>query len=461
VRIADRIKGWLGASEGSYRPAYGIGELGGWYELGNKEADGFQRNLSINGGRHNASVYSCVMLSARAASQCEPQHLQGKEGDWIKSETSPASRILRIPNNYETWSLMLLNTVAEMLFNGECLWLAVRDSRYAITSVHRVGRGCWSIQIDPDTKEIFYAISNTEMIEQPDYLVPARDVAHFRQHCPRHPLIGESPIAAAALAVGINVALSRSQLAFFSQMNRPSGIVSTEQNLTAQQMVQLREAFDKQSKLWEQGGLPILGGGLKFQPMGVAQNDSQLIEQQKLSIAEIARVFGVPSALISDATGTMAGTEALISHWLSVGLGSILETIEETLERLFQLGADERIELDPSPLLRVDFAGRISGLVSAVQGGLLTPAEARAKEGYGNKDGADELYLQRQMTPLSLINELNIAELKAKANPAPAAPVPVDTEADDTAESDSGKGLDPEITKALVFDMMSRKRKAA
>jgi hypothetical protein len=146
-------------------------------------------------------------------------------------------------------------------------------------------------------------------------------------------------------------------------------------------------------------------------------------------------------ALLSEGSGPQGGTEAMIGHWLSIGLGSVIETIERSLDRAFGLPLGDHIQLDPTPLLRVDFAGRIDGLTKAVQGGLLTPNEARQREGFGKLDGGDDGYLQRQMTPISRINELTAAELESKINP-PAPPAPPEPPA-------SGKTPDPVPAKML------------
>jgi hypothetical protein len=151
--------------------------------------------------------------------------------------------------------------------------------------------------------------------------------------------------------------------------------------------------------------------------------------------------MGVPMVLLSEGSGPQGGTEAMISHWLSIGLGSVIETIERSLDRAFGLPADEHIELDPAPLLRVDFAGRIDGYVKAVQGGIMSPAEIRSKEGLGNKEGADELYMQRQMTSLAVLTDLAQAELDAKkrdANPPVAVSAPDTFNQDDAMKTIAG-----------------------
>ena len=456
----DRVKSWFGggyrgAEEGSWRgPFTFFGEFGNGYQLTDLE-DGWQRHLTPGMQERVASVYACVMMNARAVSQCTPKHLiENSLGAYEQSKTSPVSRIFREPNSYETFNQLITNTVADVLFKGESIWVGVRDDRNVITDVHRMPSGSWGIHVEPESKAVFYTInSNGDFpYEHADYMVPARDVCHFRMHAPRHPLVGESAIAHAAMAIGINVALTKSQAAFFNNMNRASGILETDEPLTSEQKEQARQAFSNQSKHWNQGGLPVLSHGVKYNALSLSSQDAQVIEAQKMSRTEICNVFGVPPVLLDDSGAPMAGTEATISHWLAVGLGSVIESFERSLEKFFKLPASHQIQLDPSPLLRVEHKDRIDALVKAVQGGLLTPYEARQREGYGEKDGADELFLQRQMTPVSILRALNDAELEAATNPPEPAPV---QEPGPPAESQAEKEAAIEIGRAKVIQLLS------
>ena len=250
--------------------------------------------------------------------------------------------------------------------------------------------------------ELFYSVGQNPFVaEEIDYLVPARDVLHLRQYCPRHVLMGESPIKAAAMAAGINVSLSGSQAAFFAQMSRPSGVLSTDTVLNKDQLESLREAWYKQSQRVAQGHVPILSGGLKWQPMSISSQDAQLIDAQRLSIEEIARVYGVPLPVIGDMTSsTLNNVEQLISLWLSISLGSLLENIEQSFVKLFDLPANESVDLDVTGLLRTDFQARIDGLTKAIQGGLYSPNEARAREGLHAVENGDVPMVQQQMVEL-------------------------------------------------------------
>ena len=109
---------------------------------------------------------------------------------------------------------------------------------------------------------------------------------------------------------------------------------------------------------------------------------------------------------------------------------------------LFGFGPRDRIELDPRPLLRADFAARIDGLVKGTQGGLIKPNEARLLEGWSPAEGGDELYMQRQMTPLAQLDQIAAAETAAASQP-PAPPAPLVP--------------DPAEAKALVAGMLHRR----
>jgi len=455
MKLIDRAKSFFGFEGSARGPFSGMSEMGNFWPMGGLE-DGWQRNLEVGsfGARNVPAVYACVMVIARSISQCYPTHFRTNGDVREKVTTSAAFRVLRNPNHYQTAPDFLLNLVAQALFDGESFAVATRNDRNEINSLHLMPRGSCSPRIEPDTKEIFYSVGSSPLGPDVDFAVPQRDVLHLRFHTPRHPLIGESPIKAAALAIGINVALSQSQAAFFAQMRRPSGVLTTDQVLTSAQMTQLRAAFDEQSRVWNKGGMPILGSGLKFQQLAIDSQDAQLIEAQRMSLEDIARVFGVPPPLIGDLShATLNNSETLIQHFLSMSLGSYLEHIERSLDRLFGLSNSEYLELDTSALLRTDFAGRVDGLTKAVQGGLMTPSEARVREGLSPIKGGDAAYLQRQMVPIDKIGELLEAEAKAKKEPKPE-PAPAPAPESKSAELD----FDTTVAKELIRGLMYRKQ---
>lgn len=450
--IRERFKSLFNVAEGSHRgPFMGVGELGGSYMI-DPLGDGWQRNLDVSArqARHVPGVYACVMLIARSISQCYPKHVRSKGGDFNSVTNSAAYRVLNRPNSYQATPDFLLNLVATALFEGEAFCVASRNDRNEVSNLHLLPPGACSPMVDDETKQIFYAIGSSPLNPNgTDYVAPQRDVLHLRFHTPRHPLVGETCIKAAAMAININVSLNQSQQAFFAQMSRPSGVLSTDMKLTGDQMLQLRKAFEAQSKDMNQGRIPILGSGIKWQPLSITSQDAQLVQAQQLSLEDICRVFGVPGPLVNDlAHATLSNAETLMQAFMAMSLGSYIEHIERQFDLLFGLSADEYIEFDTAALLRTDFSGRVDGLTKAVQGGLMTPTEARAREGLGPIAGGETAYLQRQMVPIDKINEL----LEQEKAPEPQPVIP-----DPTADIEEGKTLNPEYAKLLLADMMQKK----
>ena len=409
MNIKGRIKSWLGlCAEGSFRgPFQGMGEQGNWFPF-SVAGDGWHRNIGIPGRDRCAAVHACVDAYAQSIATLPMGHHRVlANGGRQQVTTSALSRILRRPNAYQTRSDFMLNLIQQLLFTGNAYALAFRNDRQEVDSLHLVPSGGTEPYIEPDSRAVFYGLGNNPMLGELDALVPARDVLHIRLHTPIHPLRGVSPIRHAIAAIYINNAISGNQAAFFDNMSRPSGVLSTEEKLTQEQMSVLRKAWQDRSQGMNAGDVPILGWGIKWQPMTITSEDAQLLDAYKMSIEDIARVFRVPLALIgSYEKATYNNVEQLLSSWLATGLGFVMEHVEAAFGRFFNLPPDEIADFEVERLLRTDFAGRIDALVKGISGGLYSPNEARAREGLAAVEFGDEPRVQAQNLPLSAIGKM-------------------------------------------------------
>ena len=424
------VKQWANdCAEGSWRgPFFGIGELGGSFELGPLE-DGWQRNLAVFRNPRIAVVYACVAAYAQSIATMGVAHMKILEqGGHQPVKTSALSRILRAPNEYQTRSDFFLNLVYTLMLRGNAYALAFRNDRFEVESLHLLPAHQTAPWIDPDSRAWYYAVGNNPMVGDLEMLVPARDVLHIRLHTTEgHPLVGRSPLEHAGAAMSINTAISGNEAAFFNNMSRPSGVLSSDVSLTEEQIGKLRGAFEGLSQGLNAGKVPVLPYGLKWQPMTITSQDAQLIEAFKMSIEEIARVYRVPLALVGDYTkATYNNTETLIASWLATGLGFVMEHLEMAFSRFFRLAADEHMEFNPDVLLRSNFEARINGLTKAIGGGLYSPNEARAREGLGAVEFGDEPRVQQQNVPLSAVGQM--PEPAPRPDPPVPAPQPSEEE---------------------------------
>lgn len=414
----------------------------------------------ITGGM-NSVVYACIMLYGRTISQLPGDHLRKQsDGAYLPVTNSALSRILKRPNSYQTNVDFTMNMVASLLAEGNGVAVAFRNDRFEVNELHQLPwRSCRPI-ISQDG-DVFYSIGGNPLIDywQDDawrdgsrWVVPERDILHFRGPAsPDDPLVGESPLVAAGMPVAMNTGGSAYFNQFYRNMSRPSGVLHTDTILTKAQVEELRQRWDEHSRGVGIGGTPILTAGLKWQQAAFSATDAQIAESLKISTADIARLFGVPLALINDMTGaTYANTENLIMMWLRQGLGYYIRLVERAYDKLFvieQSNTDETY-LDVDFLLRPDFKTRIEGLTRAVQGGIFSPNEAREREGLGKAKAGDEPRVQQQVVPLSAWD--SVAQPATPS--APAAPPADGTNATNDATDSGDKISVADILKAIRPD---------
>ena len=350
-----------------------------------------------------AIVQACVDAYAQTIASLYGEHYRyDSEGSKERMSSTALARCLHQPNEYQTRSDFMLNLVKDLLLNGNAFVYGIRNNRNEFESLHLLRSNNTAPYIDPESKAVFYAAGENPFLGELDVLIPSRDIMHIRLYCPRHPLVGVSPIDNAATSIAANAAITGHQATFFNNMSRPSGVLSTEMKLNADQMKQLRMAWEAQSTNINSGQIPILGSGIKWEPLSISSQDAQLVQAFQMTIEDIARAFRVPLPLVGDYRhATYNNVEQLIASWLSTGLGFVLEHIELSFDKFFGLPRGQFTEFDVDTLLRTDFAGRVDGFTKAIQQGLMTPNEARAKMGgLPAIDKGDVVYAQAQMQPL-------------------------------------------------------------
>jgi HK97 family phage portal protein len=428
-------------AEGEYREGpYYLPVSGGWLSAdAGRYINWWQNGHSLQtGGGSSAMVEACVSAYAQTVAMCPGNHWAWTEGAGRKRVTNSAlTRLLRYPNSYQSISDFLLNATRHLYLEGNAYALALRNDRFEVTELHLFDPASSSAQVAADGS-VFYSLSGNGVAEalagQKKLTVPARDVLHLRLHTTRHPLLGETPIAAAALQLAAGNAALESQVTFYLNQARPSYVLSTDQVLKVEQVQQLRELWNEQASGMAKGGTPILTAGLKPQTLGMSAVDAQLADMLKLSDQAIANVFRVPLQKLGMGNTTYASTEAMNSDWLASGLGFVLNHIEEALGLLFKLRGqpDEYVEFDTSALLRSSFKERMEGWAAGTKGGIIARNEARQEFEFKPVEGGDEPWVQQQDIPLSIAYE------NAKNPPAPPpAPAPPPEGANDGAAAAS------------------------
>lgn len=167
--------------------------------------------------------------------------------------------------------------------------------------------------------------------------------------------------------------------------------------------------------------------GFELATIGVNPSDLQLLDLRKFLIIEIARVFNLPPVFLQDlSTGTYSNTEQQAQVLVKHTLMPIIRQLEAQLN-LKVAGKNQSIRFNVDGFLRADYATRMEGHRTGVQGGFLTPNEARELEGRAPLEGGDQLFVQQATVPLNMASDLAAATIKKSNEPAPA-PQPTTTQ---------------------------------
>ena len=143
--------------------------------------------------------------------------------------------------------------------------------------------------------------------------------------------------------------------------------------------------------------------GYDIKPIAFDPEKGQMVEGQRFTVEQIARLFNVPPVFLQDLTnGTFSNSEQQDLFFVKHLVGQWAQTFEEELNlKLFgQRNGGRFVEHNLDGLLRGDFKTRMEGLARGIQTAILTPNEARALENRPSKPKGDDLLIQGATIPL-------------------------------------------------------------
>ncbi len=215
-------------------------------------------------------------------------------------------------------------------------------------------------------------------------------------------LIGYSRISMARNAIGLALATEKYGSKFFSNGARPGVVIKT------QRKDMKPSAIDNILKSWNQvyqgsdnsQKTAILEEGMEVQVIGIPPEDAQFLQTREFQVGEIARIFRVPPHMIGDtnkATSWGTGIESQEQGYVNHTLRPWMVRIEQILNQQILLKEERAylfFEHMVDGLLRGDIQVRYASYVQAINNGILSPNEVRAKENLNAYEGGDEYYHQ-------------------------------------------------------------------
>lgn len=146
-------------------------------------------------------------------------------------------------------------------------------------------------------------------------------------------LEGLPVIGYAKESIGAGIAAEQVAAKMFDSGLLTGGILQAESDMSDEQAEQAKRRWQEKTQgLVRSYEVALLSAGWKFIPTQIPPEQAQWIESRHFSVAEVARIFGMPPALLFE-YGDTGNVEAdkLGAQWLRFGLNGLLRRIEHRL----------------------------------------------------------------------------------------------------------------------------------
>jgi HK97 family phage portal protein len=235
-------------------------------------------------------------------------------------------------------------------------------------------------------------------------LVEHKDIIHLLNYS-NDGIRGVSTIYYANQSLDI---ATESELAANQNLNsNVTGLLSVETALSVDQIKQAKKAWNQNVAGNSGGGIAVLSGGWKFQPLNLSSTDLQLIESREFNSIDVARWFGVPGSKLGiNKSVSYNSIEAEQLAFLSDTLHPLLQKIECELERKLYTNAEREyidVRFDIKPILRIDQKSQSEYFRTLFNMGVMTINEIRNELDLQKIEGGDNVLMQTNMSTLNNI----------------------------------------------------------
>lgn len=222
------------------------------------------------------------------------------------------------------------------------------------------------------------------------------EILHLR-HASNDGFMGRSPIAVCREAVGLGMAQQRHGSAVMKNGLMAGGIVTTAEWLDQSKGQKAMEALKRYQGAKNAGKTPILEGGMDYKQLGMSNQDAEWLASRKFTIEDIARIFNISPIFLQDYShSSYANFSEASRAFLGQTLRPHLVNFEQQLKDALMIDLNNQvrkryvIEFDTSDLLRTNQQERFASYDTAIKCGILSPNEARKREGLLPYVGGDE-----------------------------------------------------------------------
>jgi HK97 family phage portal protein len=270
--------------------------------------------------------------------------------------------------------------ISEMLRGNGFVRVDQLDGRQMVNTVTLLNPDEITAKRDPVTGAWgFYSLGGDPML--PFGQQPKGGIIHRRAFAQPGQLLGLSVVANHARTLGLSIAAEQFGADFFADGAHPTSILTTDRPVNEDQAKTIKSRFVNAIRGSREPA--VLGAGLKYQAIQVAPNESQFLDAQKYTSAEICRMIGPGVAeMLGYETGgamTYQNVQSRSLHLLIYAIDPWLVRLEKLISDMF-LPKPQYVRFNRDALLRMTATDRWTVYQMQLKNGARTINEVRDDE---------------------------------------------------------------------------------
>ena len=361
-----------------------------------------EASITASNAQKIATVFSCVNIKANALAVIPIKTYKTDDKGKTEDKNNSLYNLLR----YEPNDTLIASLYKKIISQD----LDLRGNHYS--QIRRNGLN-EVVELRPliaDQMKLTISTSGKKLFQYNGKYIPSSKIMHVYDvpDSSGHKGLSKIEYAKQSLEFANNTAKHGNKL--FKNSATPSGAFETTGTLTDEEFEQLNKQVQEKYSGLEHSGKPLLlSGGLSFRTLDMKNSDAEWLESRKFNREEVAAIFGVPVAMLNDATNSAYGN--LEQKYLEFYSGTIfpLTTILEEQFRQSLLTPTQKqntsIKFKYNTMLRVDAKTRTEYYKGRFDIGSITPNEVRAYEDENSFNGGDEHYVQLNLSTVQNLNK--------------------------------------------------------
>lgn len=340
-----------------------------------------------------SAVYACLRLISDTISTLPLQQYRrnGSEREvveipepWIERP----STLLDRPTFYQQW-------LVSLLLDGNAFIAITRDAG-RIVELNVLNPLDVDVRMTPAGKT--YRLRSTGRVLNAD------DVLHATELLLPGASRGVSRIDKAKEAIGLGLALEEYAARFFGSGAFAGGIIEWPGDIDPDQARELVNSWEGSHKGLRRAHRPaVLYGGAKFTPTTADPTESQLLDERRFAVEEVARLFRVPPWMLGVTTPgsvSYASVEQQMLYFVQHTIQPYTQKVEASLNSLLR-APGQFVKFNLSSLVRADLSTRFAAYASGTQAGWMSINDVRAWEDLPAVANGDEYRVPLQNIPVT------------------------------------------------------------